>query len=160
MSWGDFLKTRLLGVLGPDELDPPKGAALILDDSDYQFWLRHVAAWISKHNGKPYLLHEDEKQWAERAAFDGVLEFAPNENALVIGAEGPPSPIESERAPFEIWLSNVQRYFERSTEPYVLAADERAWAEQWIKAGAFEWEIEPVSIRLRSAKPPNEGPYR
>jgi hypothetical protein len=136
----------------------PATGVLHDDGRHYQRWILHVAKWIEKHDSRPYKLHLDEGQWAERATSDGTYVMAPNEYALQAGPQGLPQPPPPPKAARDIWIEGVLRYFESNDQPYQLDAGEREWAVEAIQGGVLEWERESLTVRLPRAK--SQGPYR
>src|SRR5258706_10175125 len=141
MGWFEFLQKLESGFADEIEygdLKPPPG----MTDDHYVKWVRHVTGWLAKR--ATYPIHRDERDLAARAVREGLFKWTPDPTALLLGPNAWPRPT-APRDPYDEWIENVQRYFERAVDPYPVAEHERAWAERAVTARVFEWEMEPVT---------------
>jgi hypothetical protein len=135
---------------------------LVERDGEYQRWVRRVLTTLVEHGpGSFYKLHEDERQWAERAVAEETFCWAPNDLGLVPASEHWPIAVPV-APPFEhVWLEGVLTYLRGdSGRTYDLDPAEAQLASNAVAARELEWELKDVTVRLPSTRIPSEGPYR
>lgn len=122
MDWETFL----LAIANEPLLDGPTPPPLNLDDADYQQWTRHVLSAFVKHGpGCFYKLHDDERQWAERAVAEGTFRMAPNEFGLIPASTSWPTTVPVPPPFEEVWLNGVMTYLRaESNRTYDIAPAE------------------------------------
>ena len=127
-------------------------------DDDYQRWLRKTVTALRDRKAPHAIGSDDERQWVERAVMERILAWAPGQDAVVLG-ESWGEAVKRERTPYETWLHGVHAAAAR--EPYaVTGAQEAAWAEQAVAAGALAWEIEGVTLVQVKTGDDRGTPYR
>lgn len=161
MDWETFLRETVEGRFLTRELrDDDRDFRS--DDDNYRRWLAHVIDALARR-GRAYELHEQERQWAERAVADGALAWAPDDFALEPAGTWPlttatrtPPTVE------ETWLEAVLSYLLGAPgRVYEIAPAELTLAAGAVRERRLEWAVPDESVRLPGgARVGGAGPYR
>jgi hypothetical protein len=161
VDWETFLRDTLQGLKidGEGADDEPRR-----DDDNYRAWLAHVTLTLARRR-VAYPLHEEERQWGERAVADGDLRWAPDALALLPRGEWPLAVEVEPRAPKSVeqtWLEAVLQYLLGAPDRvYQIAAAERELARGAVGQRRLEWAVDGESVRLPGgSRAPGGGPYR